>query len=169
MKKVHLGDDGKSTRDNCERDWKDSPFFEAVGEIDELISWISLLITYVPEFKNELERIQKTLFKVNSGFYQNKKVEIDDEIKFLKNKTNEYWDKCGPITKFIIPGGTREASICHITRTVCRRAERKLVRKIKSDIEAHKEKLIFLNRLSDYFYTLARYINKLKNVEDKFL
>ena len=56
MKKVHLGDDGKSFHKiGAERDWKDSPFFETVGEVDELSSWIGFLVNIIPKYKKEFD------------------------------------------------------------------------------------------------------------------
>ncbi len=167
MKKVHQGDGGKSFHASKKFEWKDDPFFEAVGTIDELISWIGLLKVKLREFSGELEEIQRDLYKINGALFRNEDLDLKERVDWLERKTWEYWECCGEIYKFIIPGSSEEEALINIARTVCRRAERRLVKYMR-ETGKHKEKMIYLNRLSDYLFSLARYVNWKKGIREKF-
>lgn len=86
MKRVHLGDEGKSFHANNSFEWKDDPFFEAVGTIDELISWLGFMKTKFTEFYDEIERVQRVLYKINGSLFKNEDLNLEDGIKFLDKK-----------------------------------------------------------------------------------
>ena len=88
----------------------------------------------------------------------------EDDISFLEKKIDKFESRLPKITKFILPGGNEISSHCHIARCVCRRAERLCVKLEK----AHQIELIkkYLNRLSDYFFIISRYINKTYNYKE---
>ena len=88
-----------------------------------------------------------------------------DHILTLENEIDEWTDKLVPLKNFILPGGSESAAVAHIVRTICRRAEREL---ISGGINESIRDVcyIYLNRLSDWFFTLARYLNLLENVDD---
>jgi len=70
-----------------------------------------------------------------------------------------------PLKQFILPGGSENAALAHLSRTICRRAERELLALTKKE-KIRSECLVYLNRLSDWFFLLARYLNTLADVED---
>ena len=83
----------------------------------------------------------------------------------LEGIIDDFEGKMAPLNSFILPGGSKAASFLHSARTVCRRAER-LVFALRKKGEASEEALIFLNRLSDLLFVLARYLNKIAGVKD---
>ena len=72
-----------------------------------------------------------------------------------------------PLKEFILPGGSKASALCHHARTVCRRAERILVQLQQKD-KINKTSLMYINRLSDYLFVCARYLNHTKNIQDIF-
>ena len=155
---------------------KSSPRIEAYGTVDELNSFIGLAITEVRdgEVKSLLSKIQNQLFAVGSDLStpnsiedQNKNIlristeyyeEIEKSIDFFEEKLDE-------LKNFIIPGGSKAASMLHICRTIARRAERKTVA-LNSLEQINGNIVIFLNRLSDLFFVLSRYENKVSSHSD---
>ena len=89
-----------------------------------------------------------------------------ESIDYLEKKIDEYIEEAPELERFILPGGTKPAASIHIARTVTRRAERLVVKLIKADSNAPELALQYLNRLSDYFFALARVINYRLNVKD---
>ena len=143
---------------------------EAYGTIDELNACIGLIYS-----KNndkslclELNKIQNTLFTIGSLLAcdpSKKNIKIpkikDQDVTFLETTIDNYENNLPKITKFIIPGGNENSSLCHIARCVCRRAERLCVKLGK----AHQLKLIiqYLNRLSDCLFVFARHVNMIND------
>lgn len=164
---------------------------EAYGGVDELNSFIGLLLSQIsdlyyrtpqlnqalpPIFNKisvDLEKVQNTLFVIGSHLAcirdeTRDHLPILDEkpIKNLESLIDQLENELTPLKEFILPGGSLIASHAHICRTRCREAERR-VSQIANPNEFDKLSLIFLNRLSDYFFCLARYANQLLNVKDK--
>ena len=143
---------------------------EAYGTVDELNAYIGLLRDKVAvSYKEELIFIQNKLFTLGSFLALDKSKEklpngkkrlsipeINDiDIAFLENKIDKMEESLPPMISFVLPGGHEHVSICHICRTICRRAERKTTQ--LNEVEMQDEMLIkFLNRLSDYLFVLAR-------------
>jgi len=143
---------------------------EAYGTIDELNSFLGLLRDKIDEkYQETIVRIQNNLFTLGSFLALDKSKEtlangkkrldikpIDDEdIRFLENQIDLLEKDLPPMTHFILPGGNEQVSICHICRTICRRAERKVT--YLNEIETVSTVLLkYLNRLSDYLFVLAR-------------
>jgi cob(I)alamin adenosyltransferase len=125
-----LGDSGTSGLIGGTRVSKDDIRLEAYGSIDELNSFLGLL--YTENLESHDEMIQT----------------IESEIDHIVSSLPE-------IKKFILPGGNKPAAICHICRTVCRRAERNVVKVSKTYFVQHNI-VSYLNRLSDYFFVLGR-------------
>ena len=86
-------------------------------------------------------------------------------INDLESQIDSFNDRLPELKNFILPGGTKSASLLHLARTVCRRAERKVVELTKS-IEISKNLIIYLNRLSDLLFVLARFENHSSNIPD---
>lgn len=146
---------------------KDSDRVESYGTIDELNSWVGYIISQLPqenqEIKEELEALQHLLFDAGTDL----STPIEAQRPFKLQKTSVHWleqridfytAQSPDIDRFILPGGTPAASMVHVARTIARRAERIIVR-LNWTAKINEEVLIFTNRLSDYFYALARYLN----------
>lgn len=170
------GDKGKTGLFGGKRVDKDSLRIDCYGTVDELNAFIGRAIIDVADesVRQLLIGIQNELFRVGSdlatpGDYKNEKfppLRIHEEYyQKLETAIDLYTDKLPPLSNFILPGGTKSAAGLHICRTVCRRAER-LVAALEKEEEINHTILIFLNRLSDLFFTLARYENFAAGVDD---
>ncbi|HAP4913677.1 cob(I)yrinic acid a,c-diamide adenosyltransferase [Enterococcus faecalis] len=146
---------------------KDSDRVESYGTIDELNSWVGYIISQLPqenqEIKEELEALQHLLF--DAGTDLSTPIEAQrpfklqkESVHWLEKRIDFYTAQSPDIDRFILPGGTPAASMVHVARTIARRAERIIVR-LNWTAKINEEVLIFTNRLSDYFYALARYLN----------
>jgi cob(I)alamin adenosyltransferase len=178
MTKIYTktGDRGTTGLFGAGRVDKHSPRIEAYGTVDELNSFIGLTIVEIKDswIKSILDKIQNELFTVGSNLAspdtEKNKNSIIPPVKneFIEDaeKAIDYAEeRLEPLKNFILPGGSRGAALLHICRTVCRRAERR-VTKLNSDEKVSKNIIIFLNRLSDLFFILARYENAISNVPD---
>ncbi len=138
---------------------------ETYGTVDELNSWLGLLASYevLKEEVSFLHSLQSELFNIGSYLASNpdKKLKLPDLndalITQMENKMDEFQDKLPELTFFILPGGSRESSECHVARTVCRRAERQVVA-LGAQMEVNPFIVQFLNRLSDFLFVLSRKI-----------
>ncbi len=148
---------------------------EAYGTVDELNSFLGLAIAKVSSSKSKelLIQVQNDLFVVGSDLAAPKKdskypiPRVEEEmIKFLEEQIDEIESKIPPLKSFILPGGTEAAALINIARAVCRRAERKTV--ALSEVEKINEKIIvYLNRLSDFLFELARFENFITNTPER--
>jgi cob(I)alamin adenosyltransferase len=140
---------------------------DAYGTVDELNSWIGLINDQLDmeEFKNELKDIQDRLFTIGSSLAcdadKEPKMKLPDlhdtDIRLLEVKIDEMTAQLPPMKSFILPGGHVTVSSIHVCRTVCRRAERLLVAMQQHELFLEPKVLQYINRLSDYLFTLARY------------
>lgn len=170
------GDEGTTSLVGGTRVSKTSPRIEAYGTVDELNSNIGFLITCIKSIDDVevLERVQRTLFAVCSNLATDTtKTELPtafkirkDEIEYLEEKIDEITDAIPPQTSFVLPGGTRGCASAHICRTICRRAERRILT-LRETVEVSSDILIYLNRLSDYLFILARKLNFVEGVREK--
>lgn len=150
---------------------------EAYGTVDELNSNLGLLITYLPDDRDKkfLQHVQDKLFAVGSHLATDQEKTKLYEISIITPALIEAIEKeidhldslLSPLSNFILPGGSRGAAICHICRTVCRRAERRILA-LAEQVEISPELLIYVNRLSDYLFTLSRKINLDEKKEEIF-
>lgn len=167
------GDQGASCLFNGARLRKDDEVFCALGDIDELNSAIGVAREYCADvaqgeiIANELEEVQCWLLDVGSSVATpttSSTLERLDRVKFDPNLVEnlEGWidaldQDLAPLTQFILPSGGKAAVHLHMARTVCRRAERSVVPLIaRADVEGSVG--VFLNRLSDYLFTSARWM-----------
>ncbi len=182
MNKIYTktGDKGKTSLLKGKRVLKSDPQVQAYGTIDELNSSIGLVISKIKqeqEFKykidiiKKLEILQKNLMLIGSSLASlnsdlNKKFILKKyEIENLE-KHIDYMEKQLPELKnFILPGGSEISSIIQLSRSICRRAERKTV-ELNTIKQIDNKILIYLNRLSDWFFVLARFINFQKNIKE---
>lgn len=139
-----------------------------VGELDELAAVLGLAISFSKNQKviKEIEEIQHDLFLICAGETAGLKKRTSD----LEKAIDEI-DKDLPVLKnFIFIGGSRSAGFLHLARSVCRRVERRVVAlDEKEGLEGKKGILVYLNRLSDFLFVLARFENFKNKVEEKIL
>ncbi|HNQ61651.1 MAG TPA: cob(I)yrinic acid a,c-diamide adenosyltransferase [Bacteroidia bacterium] len=141
---------------------------EAYGTIDELNSWIGLLRDQVAFRKhlNLLLDIQDRLFTIGSLLAadpEKSKMELpkldEQDVIMLEKAIDEMEEKLPVMKSFVLPGGDTQVSYCHITRCVCRRAERMIVN--LNDVQGTDELILkYINRLSDFLFVLSRWISK---------
>ena len=170
------GDKGETGLFGGERVPKDSIRIEAYGTIDELNSFIGLTIIEIKdqEVKELLNRIQNNLFTLGSDLAapdneKNKKHNIprikESHFEEIEKEIDKFDSRMEELRNFILPGGCKSSALLHICRTICRRAERRVVT-LSNGVNLNPEIIIFLNRLSDLFFVLARYENKISGIED---
>lgn len=172
MKRSHLytktGDAGTTALVGGTRVPKTHVRLEAYGTIDELNAQLGYLVTYLTEAGDRafVQRVQYTLFALGSYLAtdqqqtQLKEASVVDlaAVEALEAEIDRVDEKIPPLHLFVIPGGDRGAALCHVCRTVCRRAERQVLLVAESDTVA-PEVLAYLNRLSDYLFVLSRKLN----------
>ena len=165
---TRTGDDGTTGLGDGSRINKDSLRVEAMGDVDELNSVIGIMMTenMTDTLAVTLTQIQHDLFNVGGeicipGYVILQQSRIDD----LEQVIDSLNESLPPLKEFILPGGTKAAAYCHLARTVCRRAERKLVELHRNE-KVTDISLQYLNRLSDLLFVLCRTINKEAGVSD---
>ena len=165
---TRTGDDGTTGLGDGTRVAKDSLRVDAMGDVDELNSVIGLMLTEtVPDILvGTLTQIQHDLFNLGGEICIPDYVILSQaNIDNLEEAIDTLNDALEPLKEFILPGGTKAAAYCHLARTVCRRAERKLIT-LARDEKVTAVSLKYLNRLSDLFFVLCRIINKEAGVPD---
>jgi len=166
-----FGDKGKTALIGGEVVPKDDPRVEAYGAVDELNAMIGLALSFsdMNELGLALVGVQNDLFTIGAGLAsKGRKTKSISPIRLSKIEAeiDHLENELPPLNHFIIPGGSKTASLLHLARTVCRRAERNVVslsRKEKVDPDT----IVFLNRLGDLLFILARYVNYRKKIEEK--
>lgn len=169
------GDDGTTALGTKHRVHKDAERIQACGTVDELNSAIGLALAHglSPRLEEELHKIQNDLFHLGASLSfpdnelkKNSVPRIEQRhIDVLEQQIDELSAEVGPLKNFILPGGSPGAAALHLARTICRRAERKVVA-IRRLGQVAKEDVPYLNRLSDALFVMARYENKQRGVED---
>lgn len=166
------GDKGETSLVDGGRVKKTHPRVEAYGTVDELNSTLGICVSLLTEGKELSEKIQtKTLIKIQNDLFNLgshlacSKTEVkaklptvnESDISLLEREMDQMTKELPPLKEFILPGGHPLSSNLHLARTICRRAERRVV-----DLAEEQSELLsiqFLNRLSDYLFVLARYVN----------
>lgn len=174
---TRTGDKGTTGLVGGTRIKKSDPRIHLYGEVDELNSHIGVGLSFMDNVSEKLflQIIQSALFDLGS----NLACEQDQRAKFklpqikntliekLENEIDNLDSHLIPIKHFILPGGTSAAATFHVCRTVCRRLERQMVDfSDQHSGEIPEESLRFINRLSDYFFILSRYLNASSNIEE---
>jgi cob(I)alamin adenosyltransferase len=167
------GDKGKTSLLNGKRVPKYHPRIEAYGTVDELNSFIGLLraFDFNKDDKNALISIQNLLFNIGSNLAMDEKNTeyplpqvTEKDIELLENEMDRMDDVLPKLKEFILPGGDKAVALSHVCRSVCRRVER-LCTELSENEEINDLIIIYLNRLSDYFFVLGRKIAFDKNIE----
>ena len=156
---TRTGDDGTTGLANGERVEKTDARVGAFGDVDETNSALGLLLAekdLPPAIGSSLTRIQHELFEIGAELSLPGYRQITAEhVTRLEQDLDALNDELPPLKEFVLPGGTRAAALCHVARTICRRAERSAWAASKLE-ELNPELLRYLNRLSDLLFVTAR-------------
>ncbi len=149
---------------------------ESYGTIDELNSWIGVVIDHINDAGSQkiLREIQDRLFTIGSSLAcdpdKESKLIIPDlheaDVEFLEKEIDRMNESLPEMKAFILPGGAAAVSFAHVARCVCRRAERICVAMQAEEFEVEPLVIKYLNRLSDYLFMASRYIGHLQNAAE---
>jgi cob(I)alamin adenosyltransferase len=172
------GDKGETSLFGGRRVGKDELRVEAYGSVDELNSVLGLAAARLPkemeEWRGSLSAVQSDLFTLGAILATPKvgaaKPEHIPELAEVRVEALEDWidrldEELTPLRAFVLPGGSDSAAALHLARSVCRRAERRVVALTKQE-EVEPVVIKYLNRLSDFLFTLARAANARQGVSD---
>jgi cob(I)alamin adenosyltransferase len=165
---TRTGDKGTTGISDGGRIDKDHPRIEAIGDLDELNSSLGVLLTEdLPAVvRSALIDIQHDLFDLGGELcVPGRTVFTAKPVERLEGLLDQLNAELPYLKEFILPGGSRAAALCHLARTVCRRAERRMVSLAKSEV-INEHALQYANRLSDLLFVMARYLNKHADVPD---
>lgn len=159
------GDRGETSLYGPKRVSKDSPRVEAYGTIDELSSYLGVVLSDCRDSTTtkSLKVVQKMLFVAGADLSSDSssssvpRISSGDTLR-IEKMTDVALERLPPLRNFILPGGTRLASELQFARAICRRAERRVIAASKSET-LNPELVPFLNRLSSYLFNLARLVN----------
>ena len=176
------GDSGSTSINPNKRISKNSNIVKFLGDLDELNAYIGTLkadLFIINPTENSLKvmyawitTIQHTLFDIG-GAVCSENMEIFDEnaVAFLEEIIHEINQDLPPLKEFVLPGGSQLGAKAHVSRTVCRRAERSLVNLIENNPEFEKYQkspvLPYINRLSDFLFVLSRRLDRLCNLDEQ--
>lgn len=165
---TRTGDDGTTGLIGGTRVKKYNIRLEAYGTVDELNSYIGLLRSLLEDKPTDLilEKVQNKLFVIGANLATEVHKELikkqlpcrESDIVMLENEMDRIVELLPPLKNFILPGGTQANAFCHVARTVCRRAERRIV-ELSEESEVDALLIKFINRLSDYLFVLSRKIS----------
>ncbi len=167
---TRTGDAGTTGLADGSRLTKDAPRIEAIGEVDELNSTIGVLLNedMPTEVRVCLSGVQHDLFDLGGELsVPGHTIMTAAHSKRLEDALDAFNAKLPALKEFILPGGSRAASLAHVARTVCRRAERALVALSRTEALA-PPLLQYLNRLSDLLFVLARTLNRHAGGDDVY-
>ena len=162
------GDKGQTSLIGGKRAAKNHPRLEACGTVDELMAHTALLMDMLTDACDKdfllwiLERLMTASSVLAADSELTKKIPeiVADDVTQVEHRIDEMEGGLEPMNCFILPGGHVALSQCHVARTVCRRAERKIVGMVDLGYGVSAEVTGFINRLSDYFFVLSRKIAK---------
>lgn len=158
------GDKGQTSLATGQRVSKTDKRIEAYGTADELNSFVGLLRVQVPD-NEELGWIQNRLFDLGACL-AGATLRIDDEaITKVEQWIDRMQEQVPPLKAFVLPAGDEAACRAHVCRTIARRLERAMLACENKD--KWQNELVFVNRLSDYFFVLARYLSFCANVSEE--
>lgn len=176
---TRTGDVGTTSLVGGVRVSKTNERLEAYGTIDELNSFLGMLVSLIgdAEEKSLLLQIQNRLFSVGAYLATDLSVTshktdsslTSSDVKSLEDAIDRIDALLPPLKAFVLPGGSYPASVCHVCRTVCRRAERRML--ILEELQICEIDTIyksFMNRLSDYLFVLSRKLNLLAQTDENY-
>ena len=163
---TRTGDQGETGLGDGSRTGKDSLRIDAIGEVDELNSSIGLLLAEsFPDAidaaaRDTLIQIQHDLFDLGGELcIPGMEMVKEEQVIYLEERVADFNGPLTPLKEFILPGGTRAAAHAHLARTICRRAERAVVRLAHAE-SVNDAPRQYLNRLSDLLFVLGRVLNR---------
>jgi cob(I)alamin adenosyltransferase len=165
---TRTGDSGTTGLGDGSRVPKDSPRIDAIGAVDELNSQIGVVLAepLPADIRSTLTDVQHDLFDLGGELsIPGHSAVTASHIERLEAAVEQYNAALPMLKEFILPGGTRAAALAHVARTVCRRAERGLVALAAHDTVSPSAR-IYLNRLSDLLFVVARALNRAGNAPD---
>lgn len=167
------GDKGETSLASGERVSKTSLVFDVIGTLDELNSWLGLVVVKLDhsfaEHREYVLEVQDTLFYIGAELADSPKAKLTQaHLNKLEKKSDQLQQsmKDGWTTKFLLPGGTEIGAHLDIARTVCRRCER-LLHQLSEDKKVSTAVKKYLNRLSDYLYVLRCFVNHALEYREK--
>lgn len=175
---TRTGDTGKTSLINNTRVWKDDIRISAYGSVDELNCFLGIAIaqitppkkTYQKYLFNLLTNIQKDLFSIGSSLADPDSrvldIDLNKKTKSFEKEIDYMTKQLSPLSNFILPGGGKLGAFLHVARAVSRRAEREVVRLSKEE-KVDENLLIYINRLSDLLFTMARYANNKEGIKEQ--
>ncbi len=165
---TRTGDDGTTGLSRNRRLPKDHLRIEGIGAVDELNAVIGMILTETmsDQIRSALIEVQHRLFDLGGELsIEDRQLITEDHVDALEKTLDSFNNELEPLKEFILPGGATAAACCHLARTVCRRAERRLCSLARE--ETVSPVLIkFINRLSDLLFVLARCLNHQAGEED---
>ena len=165
---TRTGDTGETGLGDGSRVPKDDARIVALGDVDELNAVLGVLLAEAlpDDIAETLLQIQNDLFDVGGELcIPGYTLVTEDHVARVEQRVARYNADLPPLKEFILPGGTRAAALAHQVRTVCRRAERSVVA-LSRDGAASAHARVYLNRLSDLLFILARELNRRAQRED---
>ncbi len=165
---TRTGDQGETGLSGGTRIAKDNALIHAIGDIDELNSLLGLLASKTQgNITSDIKVIQNDLFNVGGELSSSQKLIRQSSINWLEERLDQMNDDLPPLKEFILPGGGEAAAVCHLARSVCRRAERQLVTANREQ-SINPELLAYVNRLSDLLFVMARAITRQMGEEETY-
>lgn len=171
---TRTGDDGSTSLTGGARIPKDHIRVEAYGSVDELIAWIGLLrdhnenekrACFLVYIQDQLMRCAAVIAAENPDPLKTRFFPDSESVEVLEKEIDRMTAELTPKGKFVLPGGHKLVSYCHIARCVCRRSERAVLRLDRQEtVPAIVKK--FLNRLSDYLFVMARLLSHELGIEE---
>lgn len=169
------GDDGTTGLVGGNRVKKYDPRLEAYGTVDELNASLGMLraMESDPEIQNLLRQIQNKLFNIGSRLASDEKGEeytkplaiLEKDVQMLEQAIDKMEEVLPELSHFILPGGDVLVAQCHVARTICRRAERRII-EFAEQAKVEINLIKFINRLSDFLFVLARFTGFQKGVDE---
>lgn len=167
---TRLGDSGRTVTLSGKKVYKSDIRVEAYGQIDELNAVLGLVLSFSKDkdVKVILDKTQKKLFTLGAELILKEKVKKKigaSDVEEIESAIDVYEEQLPELANFVVPGGSKTASLLHFSRTVCRRCERSIVA-LSHEENVDPVAIVYLNRLSDLLFTLARYVNKKRGISD---
>lgn len=172
---TRTGDKGQTSFRNGQRISKSDLRVDVYGTVDELNSVIGVVLSSkykTSSIERELIKIQNDLLEIGSILANPDPKYSIRNTKYFSKRVKEFEDFIDRMTKqmpvlknFILPGGGKTGALLHFARTICRRAERNMV-KLSEKEQINSEIIVYINRLSDLLFTMARYINYKEKYQD---
>jgi len=162
------GDEGNTDLHSGERVSKRSKRIESYGAVDELNSVLGLVASKSERKKEEIEEIQNELHVMQAELadMDSEHKISEEDVQRLEDQCDRYQSELPRLNSFVLAGGSEVASHLHLARSICRRAERRVVA-LKEEKYVRPEVLTYINRLSDLLFLMARHENHEEGIEEK--